>query len=131
EAALALHRFGLGPRVGTISAIASDPRGALLAELDRPGIGRIADPDLLATGEAARAALHFRQEKRAQRLAQRADREMEKQAVGVRPPAPTDPAGNMPDNMVGEPRDNPMAAKPKRDPGPGIPQQLYLEEAKA
>jgi uncharacterized protein (DUF1800 family) len=38
-AALALHRFGLGPRAGSIAASASDPRGALLAELDQPGIG--------------------------------------------------------------------------------------------
>src|SRR5438128_2779089 len=81
EAALALHRFGLGPRLGSIASIASDPRGALLAELDRPGIGRIANPDLLGSGEAARAAFHFRQEKRAQRLAQQAEREMEKQAA--------------------------------------------------
>jgi len=36
EAALALYRFGLGPRTGSIAAIASDPRGALLAELDGP-----------------------------------------------------------------------------------------------
>src|SRR5438874_8992770 len=83
EAALALHRFGLGPRVGTISAIASDPRGALLAELDRPGIGRIADPDLLSGGEAARAAFHFRQQRRAQRLAERAEREMDKQTASA------------------------------------------------
>ena len=45
EAALALHRFGLGPRAGSIAAIASDPRGALLAELDRPGAARIADAE--------------------------------------------------------------------------------------
>ena len=32
EAALALHRFGLGPRTGSIAAVAGDPRGALLAE---------------------------------------------------------------------------------------------------
>ena len=36
EAALALHRFGMGPRPGSIAAIASDPRGALLAELENP-----------------------------------------------------------------------------------------------
>jgi uncharacterized protein (DUF1800 family) len=36
EAALALHRFGMGPRPGSIEKIASDPRGALLAELDNP-----------------------------------------------------------------------------------------------
>ena len=34
QAALALHRFGLGPRAGSVAAIASDPRGALIAELD-------------------------------------------------------------------------------------------------
>ena len=48
-AALALHRFGLGPRPGTvpgsIAAVASDPRGALLAELDKPGAGQIVDFD--------------------------------------------------------------------------------------
>src|SRR5580700_6005170 len=78
EAALALHRFGFGPRLGSIAAIASDPRGALLAELDRPGAGRITDPDLLASGEAARAAFNFRQERRALRLAERAQREAAK-----------------------------------------------------
>gem|GEM_PF-4479852 len=30
-AALALHRFGMGPRAGSIAAIASDPRGACSA----------------------------------------------------------------------------------------------------
>src|SRR5438309_4669881 len=62
EAALALHRFGLGPRAGSIAAIASDPRGALRAELDRPGAGHLTDPDLLTSGEAARAAFDFRRE---------------------------------------------------------------------
>src|SRR5262249_59874702 len=81
EAALALHRFGFGPRGGSIAAIASDPRGALMAELDRPGAGRITDPDLLTSGEAARAAFKFRQERRAQRLAARAQREDAKNAT--------------------------------------------------
>ncbi len=36
EAALALNRFGMGPRPGSIAAIAGDPRGALIAELERP-----------------------------------------------------------------------------------------------
>jgi uncharacterized protein (DUF1800 family) len=43
HAALMLHRFGFGPRLDGIAAIATDPRGALLAELDRPGAG--ARPD--------------------------------------------------------------------------------------
>ncbi len=71
QAALALHRFGVGPRAGSIAAIASDPRGALIAELDRSGAGRIANTDLLASGEAARAAFEFQ---RVQRLARQAER---------------------------------------------------------
>jgi uncharacterized protein (DUF1800 family) len=120
EAALALHRFGFGPRLGSIGAIASDPRGALLAELDRPGAGRISDPDLLTSGEAARGAFNFRQERKAQRLAERAQREAAKNAP---PPAP--------------PAERPaMAEAAKSAPAqpaalPGFPQQVYLEEAKA
>src|SRR5436853_721521 len=72
EAALALHRFGMGPRAGSIAAIASDPRGALLAELDRPGAGRIASSELLTSGEAARTAFKFQQEQRIARQANRA-----------------------------------------------------------
>ena len=44
EAALALHRFGMGPRPGSIAAIAADPRGALLAELERPPADLFAAP---------------------------------------------------------------------------------------
>lgn len=59
EAALALHRFGFGPRAGTIAAIASDPRGALAAELDRPKAGQILDPGLLSSAAAYRAVFEF------------------------------------------------------------------------
>ena len=71
-AALALHRFGCGPRPGSVAAIAADPRGALLAELDRPGAGRVADPGLLASGAAMRAAFKFQQAQNAARRAERA-----------------------------------------------------------
>src|SRR3954454_6921016 len=67
-AALALHRFGLGPslssRTGAIAAIESDPRGAVLAGLDRPNAGRIVNADLLNGGEAARSAIAFQQAQR-------------------------------------------------------------------
>jgi uncharacterized protein (DUF1800 family) len=77
-AALALHRFGLGPRPGSIAAIASDPRGALLAELERPGIGRIHDPGLLTSAQAARAAFEARAERQAHKIvAERAKKEAE------------------------------------------------------
>ena len=36
DSVLALHRFGMGPRPGSIAAVGTDPRGALIAELDRP-----------------------------------------------------------------------------------------------
>jgi len=122
EAALALHRFGFGPRAGSIVAIASDPRGALMAELDRPGAGRIADPDLLVSGEAARAAFNFRQERKAQRLAERAQREAAKNA-----PAAAAEKAPVADAMA--PGGPPV--QPKPNPQPGVPQQLYVEEAKA
>src|ERR1700739_946914 len=74
-AALALHRFGFGPAEGSMAAIAADPRGALLADLDRPGNGWLS-VDLPSSGAAARAVFDFRAEERAQqKLAQRASKE--------------------------------------------------------
>jgi uncharacterized protein (DUF1800 family) len=40
-AALALHRFGFGPAADSIAAIAADPQGALLADLERPQAGLV------------------------------------------------------------------------------------------
>jgi len=64
-AALALHRFGFGPARDSIAAIASDPRGALIADLDRPGAGRLA-ANLPSSAAAARAVFDFQAERRAQ-----------------------------------------------------------------
>ncbi|HLH92689.1 MAG TPA: DUF1800 family protein [Xanthobacteraceae bacterium] len=104
DAALALHRFGFGPRNNAISKLAADPRGALLAELDHPGAALIQDPNLLDTGEIARAVFDFRQERKAVRFAQQADQMMTANA---------------------------NATPPAKPPGPGLPQQIYLAEAKA
>ncbi len=73
QAATALNRFGFAPKPG--SAAVSDARGALLAELDRPGAGQINNPDLLNGGEAARATYNFRQERKAARLAVKAEQD--------------------------------------------------------
>ena len=70
-AALALHRFGLGPRAGSIRMIESDPRGALLAEIEKPGAGQINNPELLSSGAAARLAFNFTQQRQAQQIAMR------------------------------------------------------------
>ena len=55
EAVMALHRFGMGPRPGSIAAIESDPRGALIAELDRPSASDIAAANLPSSAKAFRA----------------------------------------------------------------------------
>src|SRR6185503_9553361 len=81
-AALALHRFGLGPRAGSIAAIASDPRGALLAELERPDIGQIAGGDLMTSAQAVRAAFEYRAERRARQIVAQREAEARKQAMG-------------------------------------------------
>jgi len=65
EAALALHRFGFGPRAGSIEAIAGDPHGALIAELDRPRTGQISNPDLPTSGAANRAVFEYNAERNA------------------------------------------------------------------
>ena len=117
EAALALHRFGVGPRIGSIAAIAGDPRGALLAELDRAGAGLIADQDLHTTGAAARAAFQYQQAQRAARQAERGARETG--AGGI--------SSDSPLNMQGA--DQPIVA-PAAVPGRAVAQQIYLDEAK-
>ena len=76
-AALGLHRFGFGPTGNAITRIAADPRGALLADLERPGAGRLDAPDLVSSAEAAREVFDFRAERAAeQKLASRRQKEM-------------------------------------------------------
>jgi uncharacterized protein (DUF1800 family) len=60
-----LHRFGFGPRAGSIGAIAVDPRGALLAELDKPGVGQVSNPALPTSGAANRAVFEYNAERNA------------------------------------------------------------------
>jgi uncharacterized protein (DUF1800 family) len=145
EAALALHRFGLGPRAEAIGKIASDPRGALLAELERPGAGAIDDPNLLTSAEAAQAGRDFRQVRKAARLAeavtrqdaQQANQQAAQLAARNAPKAGPDkdvkpgPDMNSGSDMMPGADMKPAAPAAARDPGPGIPQQIFLEEAKA
>ena len=73
EAALALHRFGFGPRAGSIEEIAADPRGAVIAELDRPGAGQITNPDLPSSSAASRAVFEYNAERNANQKRTRRD----------------------------------------------------------
>jgi len=97
SAALALHRFGVGPRRGGIAAIASDPRGALLAELDRPDIAQIAGGDLKTSAQALRALFEFRSAKRARQIVAKREAEQHQPAMEMAgPPAPSTPKPEQP-----------------------------------
>jgi uncharacterized protein (DUF1800 family) len=122
QAALALHRFGFGPRAGGIAAIASDPRGAVLADL-KTGAGQIDNPELMTSGEAARAAFDFRQERKAESVIERM------QALDAQKNAQPTP-GDMAKKDMAAPAPKADAAPPP-NLQPGVPQQIYLDEAKA
>jgi uncharacterized protein (DUF1800 family) len=119
EAAFALHRFGLGPRPGSIAAIAADPRGALLAELDRPGAGRIDDPRLLTSAQSSRAAFEALSARQAKQIVEARARKQAEQAQ----------AQTM---AMGE-EAKPDAPKPAAAaaPTPTIEQQNFLKEVRA
>src|SRR5882724_8429376 len=128
-AALALYRFGLGPRAGSIAAIAADPRGALLAELDRSGAGRISAPHLASSGAAARTAFAFQQTQRAARREERAVREANARGAGAAG-APRQMAQAPQESTMMKPEEQPAPPRPAA-PAPNAPQQIYLDEAKA
>jgi uncharacterized protein (DUF1800 family) len=152
QAALALHRFGFGPRAGSIAAIASDPRGALLAELDRPDAGRVADKSLPGSAESSRLVFEFNQERNAQQKVERSKREDEQKMASAsgteKPPeaaaSPPAAAAASPPTAAASPpaaaASPPVAAasppvaqpaKPARPAEPPLPQKLFLQEATA
>ena len=121
EAALALHRFGMGPRPGSIEKIASDPRGALLAELDNPPPYPLAAAALPSSAKAFRTVADANARRQAKAIvATRAETEAKKQqmAAGSTMAEGTSPATSE------------MATKAAAEavPDPGRP--IYLEEAR-
>ena len=94
-------------------------RGALLADLERPGAGRLDTPNLISSAKAAREAFDFRAERRAQqKLALRLQKEV----------------------ATGDGNQAPAVAEAVQVPGPDVaapplkvplPQQIILSEAKA
>jgi len=121
EAALALHRFGFGPRAGSIAAIASDPREAVLAELEGPNAGQIQNADLPSSAAANRAVFEYNAERTANAKRERQRREAAAQVAMQ--------------NAGGE---NSMEAKPDAPPPTPnqpekvpLPRQLFRKEAQA
>jgi uncharacterized protein (DUF1800 family) len=140
QALFALHRFGFGPRPGSVAAIAGDPRGAILAEIDRPGAAQFADVHLPSSGDAARAAFEVREAVRAARQAQRNAQEAAKEtapAAAAPSPAgdavPNPPMPNPPMSQGSPAAAGAAAPPPSRanNPAAAALQQFYRDEAKA
>ena len=126
-AALALHRFGFGPAGHSIAAIASDPQGALLADLERPQAGLVA-ANLPSSQEAGRAFFEFRADQAAkQKLDQRAKKEADANNATATNASlfdcskPTQPCVAPP---------VPPTPKPMDNKEPPLPQQILQNEAK-
>jgi uncharacterized protein (DUF1800 family) len=120
-ATLALHRFGLGPGFGSasagysIAAVASDPRGALVAELERPKSG-FPVAELPSSAQAARAVSDFRAEEQAKKkLARRSKNEAD--ANEASEPAKANFAALQP------------GPKPPENKEPPLPQRILQNEA--
>ncbi|AWM02820.1 DUF1800 domain-containing protein [Bradyrhizobium amphicarpaeae] len=126
EAVLALHRFGMGPRPGSIAAIGSDPRGALIAELDRPLMLNAA-ASLPTSAKAFRtvADANARRTARAKQAQQQRAKKPQMASAGTGDQAAASPQGYAQEKDAAE-----MAAKQAADavPDPGRP--IYLQEAK-
>jgi uncharacterized protein (DUF1800 family) len=119
EAALALHRFGMGPRPGSIAAIESDPRGALIAELDRPPPGAIAMPGL-SSAKAFRAVNDANAKRQAKAILAKKEQDARRQQM-AEAPAMTEAARQ---------GDGEMAQKAATEAVPDPGRQIYLEEAR-
>jgi uncharacterized protein (DUF1800 family) len=121
EALFALHRFGMGPRPGSIAAIAADPRGALLAELDRPRAGEIASSDLPSSAKAFRAVTDSYAKRQAKARVAKKEADAKQKVVAEAAAPMTEGSA-----QAGMEAANKIAAEAVPDPG----RQFYLEEAR-
>ncbi len=119
EAALALNRFGMGPRPGSIAAIKSDPRGALLAELERASLELHEAATLPSSAKAYRMVFEANAKRQAKIIvAKRAQDAAKKQETA---------AATMMTEDAGQNSDMAVKAAADAVPDPGRP--IYLEEA--
>jgi uncharacterized protein (DUF1800 family) len=124
EAVLALNRFGMGPRPGSVAAIEADPRGALLAELDRPP-AELMSASLLPSSTKAFRMVADANAKRQARLVV-ATKEKKKAEEEAKQQMAMAPSMSEPASQGGAEAPEKLAAEAV--PDPGLP--IYLEEAK-
>src|SRR5258708_13045591 len=122
EAVLALHRFGLGPRPGSIAAIGADPRGALIAELERASAMAIPG---LSSAKAFRAVNDANAKRQAKAILAKKEQDAKRQQMAE---APSMQAPSMTEGSTPEPGE--MAQKVAADAVPDPGRQIYLEEAR-
>jgi len=120
EAVLALHRFGMGPRPGSIAAIESDPRGALIAELDRPAATETAASSLPSSAKAYRAVTDANAKRQARAIIAKKEQDAKRQQM-AEAASMTEGTAQGSDDMATK-----MAADAVPDPG----RSIYLEEAR-
>jgi uncharacterized protein (DUF1800 family) len=121
EAVLALQRFGMGPRPGSIAAIEADPRGALIAELERPSAALLAAAALPSSSKALRTVADADAKRQAKAIVVTRKLQEAKQQQMSEAPA----------LMAGAEQDaKEMAAKTAADAVPDPRRAVYLEEAK-
>ena len=135
EAVLALNRFGLGPRPGSVAAIASDPRGALLAELERAPPLFAAAASLASRGQALRVVAEFNDRRQAKiRAAKRADdkakQEQAKQQHTADAAMPASASPNAAMTAEKSDGDAEAAATAAADKVPNPREKIYLDEAR-
>jgi uncharacterized protein (DUF1800 family) len=121
EAVLALHRFGMGPRPGSIAAIEADPRGALIAELDCPSASEIASAGLPSSAKAYRTVTDANAKRQAKAIVVKKEQEAKRKQM-AEASAMTDGAAQGMGEMAQK-----IAAEAVPDPG----RPIYLEEARA
>jgi uncharacterized protein (DUF1800 family) len=121
EAVLALNRFGMGPRPGSIAAIENDPRGALIAELERPSVALPAAAALFSSSKALRTVADADAKRQAQAIIVTRKLQEAKQQQMSEAPSLMEGA----DQGVKE-----MAAKTAADAVPDPRRVVYLDEAK-
>ena len=120
EAVLALHRFGMGPRPGSIAAIESDPRGALIAELERSPLAAISASALPSSAKAFRTVADANARRQAKAIVATKQEVAKKQQMAE---APAMVEWTTPGMSAAAEK---MAAEAIPDPGRGF----YLAEAK-
>ena len=126
EALLALHRFGMGPRPGSVAAIEADPRGALIAELERPSAAELAaanvpsSVNLPSSAKAFRAVTDAYAKRQARAIVAKKEQDAKRKQMAE---APSMMEGAAPE--TGEMAQK-MAAEAIPDPG----RPIYLEEAR-